>query len=400
MNLPSPSHPELLPGCRRTMSEPCHPSAPSLRLGALVLAAAFFLPVMRGFAQDEAAVTATDIPASGESVAAVPETAAAEEATAPAGPTAAPEAAEMSPRAIRGLLLDIAYTGQRLIAVGERGNIVASRDGIRWAQVAVPARSTLTGLSFVDDRNGWAVGHDATIIHTTDGGQTWALQSFKPELLKPLHDVFFLDSTHGYAFGAFGLFFSTDDGGRTWSPVEAPSVLEEGYHLNGMTRLADGTVLLVGESGLLGISGDGSSWERLPSPYEGSFFGAVPRGDRGAMVFGLRGNAYVTDDVRGGQWRKVNLATVSSIFGGAPMSDGSIVLVGADAVVLTVLADETVERVPTFAGVASSGTISGIVRWPGGLMTVGEAGVQPYQTRLAPTTPVAVTRELETTRDF
>jgi hypothetical protein len=82
------------------------------------------------------------------------------------------------------------------------------------------------------------------------------------------------------------------------------------------------------------------------------------------------------------------------------MADGSVVLVGADAVVLTVLANETVERVPTYAGVASSGTISSIARWPGGLMTVGEAGVQPYQTKLKPTAPAAVTRELETTSEF
>lgn len=398
MNFRSLSHPELLLGRQRTMNEPHNPSASSRHLGIFVLAAAFFLPLTSGYSQDEAAVMPT--PASAESAASVPDPAASEAAAVPAGPTAAPETSEMSPRAIRGLLLDIAYTGQRLIAVGERGNIVASRDGIRWAQVAVPVRSTLTGLSFVDDKNGWAVGHDATIIHTADGGQTWSLQQFKPELLKPLHDVFFVDTNQGYAFGAFGTFFATKDGGKTWNTVDAPTVLEEGYHLNGMTRLKDGAVLLVGESGLLGLSGDGTTWERLKSPYEGGFFGAVPRGDKGAMVYGLRGNAYVTDDVRGGQWRKVNLATVNSIFGGAPMVDGSIVLVGADAVVLTVLADETVERVATFAGVASSGTISGIVRWPGGLMTVGESGVQPYQTKLAPTTPVAVTRDIETTKDF
>jgi photosystem II stability/assembly factor-like uncharacterized protein len=396
MNTRSLSHPQLLIGRPQTMNEHHSSSARFHRVGALVLAAALSLPVTVGFSQEEAAVTPSDAPSSAEGAAAVPEPA----EPAPAGPSAAPESAEMSPRAIRGLLLDIAYTGQRLIAVGERGNIVASRDGIRWAQVAVPVRSTLTGVSFVDDKNGWAVGHDATIIHTADGGQTWNLQSFKPELLKPLHDVFFLDTMHGYAFGAFGLFFSTSDGGKNWSRVEAPTILEDGYHLNGMTRLKDGAVLIVGESGLLGLSRDGTTWERLPSPYEGSFFGAVARGDKGAMVFGLRGNAYVSDDVRSGQWRKVNLATISSIFGGAPMSDGSIVLAGADAVVLTVLADETVERVVTFAGVASSGTISGIVRWPGGLMTVGESGVQPYQTKLAPTTPVAVTRELETTKDF
>ena len=387
------------------MIESRDPSIPSLALGALVLAAALLLPVGIGHSQDEPAAAPVD-PAAGEAVIGeATEGESAEAAPAPPGPAQTtsdvkPKDAEMSPRAIRGLMLDIAYTGERLIAVGERGNIVASKDGIRWAQVAVPVRATLTGLSFVDAQNGWAVGHDATILHTTDGGRTWAVQSFNPGLLKPLHDVYFVDGQQGYVFGSFGLFWRTQDGGKTWMEVGAPAVLEEGYHLNGMTRLKDGQLLLVGESGLLAVSADGNTWDRLPSPYEGSFFGVLPRGEKGAIAFGLRGNAYVTDDVRAGAWRKVNLATVSSVFGGYVMADGSIVLVGADAVVLTVQPDETVERVATFAGVDTSGTINGVVRWPGGLMMVGESGVQPYQTKSAPTVRSVVTREVETTQDF
>ncbi|MGQ0618377.1 MAG: WD40/YVTN/BNR-like repeat-containing protein [Panacagrimonas sp.] len=375
------------------------PLARSRPLGALVLAVALFLPVATVCSQDEATAAPTDA-AAGDAAAAVAETVPAAPVAAPFGPTGQPKPAEMSPRAIRGLMLDIVYTGERLIAVGERGNIVASRDGIRWAQVSVPVRATLTGMSFVDGKQGWAVGHDATIIHTADGGQTWSVQAFNPGLLKPLHDVYFVDASHGYVFGSFGLFWETRDGGKTWMEVAAPAVLEEGYHLNGMTRTKDGQLLLVGESGLLAVSGDGTTWDRLESPYEGSFFGVVPRGEKGALAFGLRGNAYVTDDVRAGAWRKVNLATISSIFGAWVMVDGSIVLVGADAVVLTVLADETVERVATFAGVDSSGTINGVVRWPGGLMMVGESGVQPYQTKSAPTVRSVVTRELETTPEF
>ena len=382
-------------------------SARSLSPGVLALAAVLLLPLAPGYAQDETAETAEpaaevtdEAMAEDVSAEAPPEGPPAVPVPAPSGPTTEPKPAEMSPRALRGLMLDIVYTGERLVAVGERGNIVASRDGVRWAQVAVPVRSTLTGLSFVDPQHGWAVGHDATIINTVDGGRTWNVQAFNPSLFKPLHDVLFLDTSRGYAFGSFGLFWETRDGGKTWTEVYAPSVLEEGYHLHGMTRLNDGQLLLVGESGLLAVSTDGNSWDRLESPYEGSFFGVIPRGEKGAMAFGLRGNAYVTDDVRAGAWRKVNLATISSIFGAWGMADGSIVLVGADAVVLTVLADETVERVATYAGVDSSGTINGVVRWPGGLMMVGESGVQPYQTKSAPTVRSVVTRDLETTPEF
>ena len=43
------------------------------------------------------------------------------------------------------------------------------------------------------------MGHDAAILHTTDGGKTWTLQNFQPELEKPFLDVLFLDNQHGFA---------------------------------------------------------------------------------------------------------------------------------------------------------------------------------------------------------
>ena len=40
----------------------------------------------------------------------------------------------------------------------------------------MPVSSDLTAVFFVDDKQGWAVGHDGVILHTADGGETWALQ--------------------------------------------------------------------------------------------------------------------------------------------------------------------------------------------------------------------------------
>ncbi|WVM93430.1 hypothetical protein ULG90_05695 [Halopseudomonas pachastrellae] len=34
-------------------------------------------------------------------------------------------------------------------------------------------RQLLTAVYFVDDKRGWAVGHDSLILNTTDGGATW-----------------------------------------------------------------------------------------------------------------------------------------------------------------------------------------------------------------------------------
>ena len=84
----------------------------------------------------------------------------------PTGATA-PQASIMARLAPRSLLLDAVERGPLWIAVGERGHILVSRDGATtWTQAPVPTRVMLTGIWMHDDRLGWAVGHDETILRT------------------------------------------------------------------------------------------------------------------------------------------------------------------------------------------------------------------------------------------
>ena len=288
-----------------------------------------------------------------------------------------PRPAEQMPLAARTLLLGIVNSGKHLIAVGDRGHIVASNDGVNWAQVEVPVRATLTDVFFADQNNGWAVGHDAVILHTQDGGRTWQLQNFQPDLEQPLLDVLFLDAQHGFAIGAYGLFLVTGDGGANWEELDAPPIREEELHFNDVVRLGSGELLVVGETGMMGVSSDGKTWERLESPYEGSLYGAIARGQHGALVFGLRGNVYTTDDVRGGNWTQVDTGTVASFFGGTALAGGKVALVGLAGEVAVVSANGAVRitKVEAMAGVTGSGTLAGAIPWNGGVLAVGELGV-------------------------
>ena len=69
--------------------------------------------------------------------------------------------------------------GSSIVAVGEYGNVVLSDDdGKTWRQAkSVPTQVTFTAVAFVDDKNGWAVGHDTVILHTSDAGETWPRNS-------------------------------------------------------------------------------------------------------------------------------------------------------------------------------------------------------------------------------
>lgn len=287
-----------------------------------------------------------------------------------------PRAAEMAPLASQALLLALTRAGDKLVAVGDRGIILLSDDGEKWRQVASPVHATLTSVAFADATHGWVGGHDATILRTADGGETWQLQNFQPELSKPVLGLYAADAQRAYAVGAYGLFLATNDGGATWTPLDAPPILEDGLHLNSLIRLNNGELFVVGEIGLLGVSKDGATWERLTLPYEGSVFGALPRGPKGALVYGLRGNVFVTDDVRSDQWRRLDTGTVQSMFGGAAM-DGGSALVGADGAALIIGADGRVARArgPADAASLGGGTLSGVLPWKDELLVVGELGV-------------------------
>ena len=91
------------------------------------------------------------------------------------------EYAEHLPLVTQSMLLDITRAGNTLVAVGERGHVVISTDGESWQQAeVVPTRSTLTSVFSLAGRL-WAGGHDAVIITSGDGGETWSRQFFAPD---------------------------------------------------------------------------------------------------------------------------------------------------------------------------------------------------------------------------
>ena len=246
------------------------------------------------------------------------------------------EYAKASELATKALLLDVAQIGPRLVAVGEYGHILLSDDdGANWRQAAsVPTRNTLTTVLFVDNKVGYAVGHEATILKTEDGGETWVMQYNERRGENPLFGIYFSSATQGIAVGGFSTVLETSDGGQSWTPRSLIADSYDDFHLNGMFVGTSGAVFVPAEFGTIYRSSDGgATFESLATPYDGSFWGGMALKDGSILVWGMRGNAFFSDD-DGASWAKSETNSDRSISGGTQLEDGRIVLAGLSGSVL------------------------------------------------------------------
>ena len=285
----------------------------------------------------------------------------------------------------RSLLLDLDRIDGRLFAVGERGHIIYSEDeGDSWLQAAVPVSSSLTAIHFIDSNTGWAVGHDGVVLKTDDGGNSWvkqldgyeintmvvaayqqqmqqlqkqleqlqsqgadteeleiAIEDFEIVLddalvaeeegpTKPLLDLLFLNPQQGWVIGSYGLILETNDGGANWLPVMTKLDNPDGFHLNSILQTSQGDLLIAGEAGALFRSQDsGQSWQRLDSPYEGSYYALLEtQPSRSLLVVGLRGRTFQSDD-GGDSWQELDSATRSTLSAALQLDNGDLLLAGS-----------------------------------------------------------------------
>lgn len=272
----------------------------------------------------------------------------------PAIPLQAPE---------RSVFLGLAQAGQRLVAVGERGVVVLSDDaGLHWRQAAVvPVSVTLTAVQFVSARTGWAVGHQGVVLRSDDGGEHWQMQLEGRALAhlllaeaekagdpgrvapmrqlvqegadKPFLAMAFQNENEGLVVGAFNLALATRDGGRSWQGLGERLANPKGMHLYAVQRTGQ-DLLIAGEQGLLLHSADGGDhFERLSTPYGGSYFCLASPSDGSWWLAGLRGHVLRSVD-RGQHWTELNNPLPVSLTAATRDSRGRLWLVNQAGQVL------------------------------------------------------------------
>ena len=237
-----------------------------------------------------------------------------------------------------------------------------------------PVSSDLTAVHFPTPKEGWAVGHDGVVLHTSDAGASWEKQfdsrsvakvmieyykahppkgmaggaedeaQFQDDVSafgmpdaqapnKSFLDVYFENNSSGFIVGSFGLIFHTSDGGKTWEPwFDRREDILKHPHLYAI-RSVGGDLFITGEQGLImKLDRRTMRFRKLVTPYPGTYFGLV--GGKGFMMaYGMRGNVYCSKD-RGGSWKKIDTDVMTGFMGAAEMPDGRVILVSQEGDVI------------------------------------------------------------------
>lgn len=199
---------------------------------------------------------------------------------------------EWMPASTKGFaeaLLGTSIAGGRCLAVGQGGALMVADDCRNWRSVASPTRSRLMAVSMNRHGLAYAVGAFGTVLRATDGGRNWAAVSLDWGQLNP-----------------------------------------EGFepHLYDVHVAADGSVTLVGESGLILSSADGAQWQ-VRHHGGASLFGLAMVGSQ-AYAVGQAGRVLVSTD-GGERWTPRKSGTTALLTGVWADGKGRVVASGVNA---------------------------------------------------------------------
>jgi len=105
-------------------------------------------------------------------------------------------------------------------AVGLRGAIWMTFDGMSWGDISILEPVNLHGLHFIDNLNGWIVGDNGYIAHTHNAGLNWhqEISNVNVRLL----GVYFRNLNNGWVVGDCNTFLKTTNSGAVWDTVHIP----------------------------------------------------------------------------------------------------------------------------------------------------------------------------------
>ena len=110
----------------------------------------------------------------------------------------------------------------------------------------------LMSVHFSDALNGTAVGQASTVLHTSDGGETWKAQTGPGWF----NGVYFVDRNTGWVAGEYGVIVHTSDSGVNWGSQDTEGIAE----LMGVSFSNEKVGIVVFPAGIYRTTTGGDTW--------------------------------------------------------------------------------------------------------------------------------------------
>lgn len=198
------------------------------------------------------------------------------------------------------------------VAIGNQGRISKTTNGYYFSEkFSDYERVRLTGIVRLNSSVILVCGHDGTMVKSIDAGDTWTEQDALTH--NDLSGFAVVDENTVYAYGPYNI-FKSDDAGDTWSEIEAP----RGHKILSLSKNSNGDFFIGSErGGLLKSTDECLTWFNLTSG-SNTFHNAVTYlGNSTLIAVGDKGSVYKSTD-NGVNWERktnpifYNLETVSS----------------------------------------------------------------------------------------
>jgi len=151
-------------------------------------------------------------------------------------------------------------------ALGLEGTIVHTIDGgVNWENQTSNSSFELKDIFFSNNQKGWAVGTRGTVLKTSDGGKKWL--SVNIGISSDIHAVFFKDISNGWMMTQTDGIFRTQNGGQTWT--QTSEIEGNIYFVDGYFSSASQWILLAYDK-ILYTNNAGASWQTFT--YSGAQF--------------------------------------------------------------------------------------------------------------------------------
>lgn len=224
-------------------------------------------------------------------------------------------------------LLGVAVAGDKALAVGQSGLVLARGADGKWAEAKSGSKQRLLGVELNAAGRAVAVGAFGTVLMSDDAGGSWRSAApnwpdFAPDGMEPhvyaAHVA--ADGTVTIA-GEFSLILRSSDGGTTWTQLNKGDASLFALHLR-----EDGVGYAVGQSGVILRTADGgATWEPRTSGSGALLLGVHATDDGKVLVTAMRDMVVSRDGgatfsrVKGGGVSNLWFVGVSQAAAGAPV---------------------------------------------------------------------------------